>query len=46
MQRLAEASAAVERGNNRAGGNKLADRCIRTLYETGKPGEGCPPVTP
>lgn len=33
---------AVTRANNRAAGVKKERRCIRSIFETGKPGPDCP----
>jgi hypothetical protein len=41
-QRLAEAAAAVARGNNRAAGNKLIYRCVAAIMATGKAPADCP----
>lgn len=41
--RLAEAIAAVTRGNDRAGGVLLERHCTSALLETGRPADGCPP---
>lgn len=39
---LAQAIGAVTRLNNRIGGNKAADRCIRAIFLTGKAPADCP----
>lgn len=41
-QRLAEAIAAITRGNIRAGGVLIERRCTSALLETGRPGADCP----
>jgi hypothetical protein len=41
LDRYAEAVSAVTRGNIRAGGNRKIDRCVRAIFETGKPAPGC-----
>lgn len=46
MDRFAEATAAVTRGNNRAGGNRLVDRCVKALFETSILPKECPGADP
>ena len=41
-QRLAEAIAAVTRGNIRAGAVRLERACTTAIVETGSPAAGCP----
>jgi len=43
VERYAEATGAVERGNNRAAGVKLERRCTAALFSTGVVRAGCPP---
>lgn len=43
-ERLAEAIAAVTRGNIRAGGVRLERACTAAILETGAPVAGCPPI--
>jgi glutamate mutase epsilon subunit len=41
LERLAEAIAAVERGNNRAAGNAAFDACTAGVFETGSAPAAC-----
>lgn len=41
VNRLAEAVAAVTRGNNRAAGNKRQDTCVRAVFATGAAPANC-----
>ncbi|CAN5579540.1 hypothetical protein BH10PSE14_BH10PSE14_06980 [soil metagenome] len=41
LERLGEALGAVARGNNRAAGNKLQDRCVAAIYATGAAPADC-----
>jgi hypothetical protein len=42
-ERLAETTAAVERGNNRAGGVRRWWACVDAIWRTGKAGKECSP---
>ncbi|WP_294287834.1 hypothetical protein [uncultured Sphingomonas sp.] len=44
--RLAEAIAAVTRGNDRAGAVLLERRCTTAILETGLAAAGCHPIDP
>jgi len=46
LERFAEAIGAVERGNNRVAARNTYDRCIRSIFETGKSPADCPTPTP